>query len=229
MTSRATSPQVVPARVRRGPAAALAALACAAAIGCAADDGVAAAPYVAPPPGTVYDYGDFSNTVTASDGWRTTYTDDRGREGRRVALFMTEDPSRPITVEPAALDSLWPLRLGRRVTLRTMRGEERDRWEFSVLDTATVTVPAGTFQAIVVEGVQTPELVHSPEAATSVVHTWWYAPEVAAVVQFQSAYVMGPAVGRRVEGRLQAVRGPGTASAAADSAAAAPPAAAPGP
>ena len=202
-----------PATCRRR-AAALAGVACVAVVGGVAGCGHAPepAPYVAPAPGTVYDYGDFTNTVTSVDGWRTAYVDNLGREGSRLALFITEDPTRPVAVDSAALDSLWPLTLGHEVTLHAQQGEERHRWVFRVLDTATVEVPAGKFAAYVVEGVQTPELVRSPEAAGSVVHTWWYAPDARAVVRFESAYLLGPAAGRRFEGTLKGIRAPGAAA-----------------
>ena len=217
----------VPPRSRRGGLLAAFAVA---AVASACESPPAPVPYVAPAPGTVYDYGDFTNTVTRVDGWRTTFTDDRGRPGQRLALFITEDPQRPLVVDAAALDSLWPLQLGRRLTLRTQQGDELFKWEFRVLDTATIEVPAGRFATTVVEGVQTPELVHSPRTAGSVVHTWWYAPEANAVVRFESAYLLGPAAGRRFEGTLKAIRAPG---ARADSGPAATPpagpAASPGP
>ncbi|HEU4631115.1 MAG TPA: hypothetical protein VFS08_15295 [Gemmatimonadaceae bacterium] len=171
--------------------------------------------YRTPVPGTVYDYGTFTNRITAVDGWRTSYVDDRGREGRRVALFITEDPRRPLVVDSVAVDSLWPLRLGHGATVLAHQGEEVYRWEFRVLDTTTVTVPAGTFRTIVVEGTQLPELVRVPQAATSAVHTWWYGPTLGAVVRFRSVYLTGPSAGRRFEGELRAIRAPGAADSAA--------------
>ena len=164
------------------------------------------APYAPPAPGTTYDYGDFSNTVTGVDGWRTTYTDDAGREGRRVGLFITEDPRRPLVVQVAALDSLWPLTLNRRVELRTQQEEEVYTWQFTVVDTATVEVEAGTFRTYVVEGVHVPQLVRDPSRASTVIHTWWYAPEPKAVVRFESTYFAGPAKGRRFGATLRAIR-----------------------
>ena len=182
------------------------------------------APYVPPAAGTTYDYGDFSNTITGADGWRTTYVDDAGREGRRVALFITEDPRRPLVVQAAALDSLWPLSLNRRAQVQTTQGDEVSTWQFSVVDTATVEVEAGTFRTYVVEGVHVPQLVRDPARASTVIHTWWYAPEANAVVRFQSVYVAGPAKGRRFAGALKAIRAPGDSAvgrtpAAGDSAA----------
>lgn len=182
------------------------------------------APYVPPAAGTTYDYGDFSNTITGADGWRTTYVDDAGREGRRVALFITEDPRRPLVVQAVALDSLWPLSLGRRAQVRATQGEEVSSWQFTVVDTATVEVEAGTFRTYVVEGVHVPQLVRDPAQASTVIHTWWYAPEPNAVVRFQSVYVAGPGKGRRFAGSLRAIRAPadsaaGRAPAGGDSAA----------
>lgn len=191
----------------------VAALALAMTAGCAGPP--EAVPYSSPVPGTVYDFGDFTNTVTAVDGWRTTYVDDRGRTGRRVALFITEDPRRPLTFVGPPIDSLWPLRLGTATTLRTREGDEVYRWEFRVLDTTTVTVPAGTFAATVVEGTRVPELVHAPQGASTVLNTWWYAPAVGTVVRFESNYLTGPGQGRRFTGELRSIRPPPAADSAA--------------
>lgn len=208
---RTSSPRPTGSRRAAAAGAALAAL-----VACSAPPPPPTVGYSTPAPGTVYDYGTFTNTITAVDGWRTTYVDDAGREARRVALFITEDPRRPLRLDSAAVGGLWPLRLGAATTLRAHRGDEVDRWQFRVLDTTTVTVPAGTYAAFVVEGIVTPELTHAPAAASTVLNTWWYAPSAQAVVRFESTYLTGPAKGRRVEGELRAIRPPaGVDSAAA--------------
>jgi hypothetical protein len=173
------------------------------------------APYVAPALGTTYDYGTFTNTVTKVEGWRTTFTDDKGREGQRIALFIEEDPRRPLVVDLAALDSLWPLQLGRRVALKTQLGDELFRWEFAVLDTTTVQVEAGTFRALVVEGIHTPELIRDPRQASTRLYTWWYAPEANAVVRVETTYLAGPGQGQRHTATLRGIRAPGAGDSAA--------------
>ena len=199
----AGSPRPAAGRRRRRAAAHAALVPLAA---CAGGEAPSPAPYAPPAPGTTYDYGAFSNTITGVDGWRTSYVDDAGREGRRVGLFITEDPRRPLVVQVAALDSLWPLTLNRRVELRTTQGEEVYTWQFTIADTATVEVGAGTFRTYVVEGVHVPQLVRDPNQAATVIHTWWYAPEPEAVVRFESTYLSGPAKGRRFAGALRAIR-----------------------
>lgn len=196
----------------RPPAAALAA---ALALGASACDlGPPEAPYVAPAPGTVYDYGDFTNTIVSSDGWRVRYSDDRGREGERVGLFLTGDVVEPLQVDPAVLDSLWPLRPGHETAFQVRRGPEVWRWELRVLPVEEeVNVGAGRYRTIVVQGVQTPELVRSPRAASTVMHSWWYAPEAKTVVRFRTTYLAGPGQGRVVEGALRGITSGGPAPA----------------
>ena len=179
----------------------------------ACDAGPEPVPYVAPAPGTVYDYGAFTNTVTSSDGWRVRFTDNQGRQAERVGLFLTSDPAEPLEVAPAALDSLWPLELGRELAFRVKRGPETHRWEFRVMAGERVTVPAGTFETVVVQGVQAPELVRSPQTAATVLNSWWYAPSVNAVVRFRTTYLSGPGQGRVVEGELRSIRTAGAAPA----------------
>lgn len=183
-------------------------LAGAVAIGVTACDlGPPEAPYVEPSPGTVYDYGDFTNTIVSADGWRVRYSDNHGRQGERIGVFLTGDPREPLQVESAVLDSLWPLRPGHETAFRVRRGPEVWRWELRVLPVEEeVTVGAGRYRTIVVQGVQTPELVRSPRTAAAVLHSWWYAPDVEAVVRFRTTYLAGPAEGRVMEGALQSIR-----------------------
>lgn len=162
--------------------------------------------YSPPPVGTLYDYGAQTNTITEVNGWRTSYRDNLGREGTRLGLFITEDPRRPLTVDSAAIGALWPLRVGRQTALTVKRDSEVYRWNFDVTDTATITVPAGTFKTFIVQGVERPELVRNPVAAVTVSNQWWVAPPHNTVVRFVSTYVTGPAAGRQVVGELKAVR-----------------------
>ncbi len=181
-------------------------LACLALLGLGACDAdPQTAPYVAPAPGTVYDYGQFTNTITSADGWRVRFSDNQGRQAERVGLFLTGDVEEPLQVDPAALDSLWPLKPGREAAFEARRGPEVWRWELRVLEGEEITVPAGTFQTFVVQGVQTPELVRSPQTSATVLHAWWYAPAINSVVRFRTTYLTGPAQGRVVEGELRGI------------------------
>jgi hypothetical protein len=167
--------------------------------------GVDGAPYVAPRPGTVYHYRGMDNTITAVDGWRTTYRDQAGREGLRIGLFLVDDPLHPAQVDSAALASLWPLRVGNEATVRVQRDPEVYRWDFRVTGIDHVEVGAGAFDAYVVQAVQTPVLVRTPQAAVTAMYTWWYAPRIAAVVKVRTSYLGGPAAGRVVESELLSI------------------------
>jgi hypothetical protein len=163
-------------------------------------------PYTPPPVGTVYDYGGQTNTITKVDGWRTSYRDNLGRDGSRLGLFITEDPRQPFTEDSAAMGALWPLRLGQQTVVTVKRDSEAYRWDFDVTDTATITVPAGTFSTFIVQGVERPTLVRNPRTAVTVSNRWWVARPNNAVVRFVSTYLTGPAAGRQVVGELKAIR-----------------------
>ncbi|HET7274848.1 MAG TPA: DUF3108 domain-containing protein [Longimicrobiaceae bacterium] len=170
------------------------------------------APYVAPTSGTTYFYEGLSNTITAVDGWRTEFTDGQGREGARLALFITDTPQQPVEVDSATLGDLWPLDVNNTSVVKVHRGPEVWRLDFRVTRTQNITVPAGTFDTYVVQAVETPELVRDPQSASTAMYTWWYAPEVAAVVRFRTSYLTGPATGRVVESSLNRIELPQQAS-----------------
>lgn len=172
-------------------------------------------PYTPPPVGTVYDYGGQTNTITKVDGWRTSYRDNLGRTGSRLGLFITEDPRRPFTGDEVAMGDLWPLRLGQQSVVTVKRDSEVYRWDFDVTDTATITVPAGTFSTFIVQGVERPALVRDPRTAVTVSNRWWVARPNNTVVRFVSTYLTGPAAGRQVVGELKAVRTAGAADSTA--------------
>jgi len=183
------------------------AMLCAAALPLAAcEPDVPPMPYTPPPVGTVYDYGGQTNTITKVDGWRTAYRDNLGREGSRLGLFITEDPRHPFSGDEVAIGELWPLRLGQQTVVTVKRDSEEFRWDFDVTDTATITVPAGTFSTFIVQGVERPTLVRNPRTAVTVSNRWWVARPNNAVVRFVSTYLTGPAAGRQVVGELTAIR-----------------------
>jgi hypothetical protein len=161
--------------------------------------------YGALQPGTTYNYTGVSNTITSVDGWRTRFTDSQGREGSRVALFLSEDPRNPMQVDSAQLASLWPLRVGNETSLEVQRGPEVWTYEFRVTGTQKVTVPAGEFDTFVVQAVESPRLVRDPASAFTAMYTWWYSPGVRNVVKFRTSYLAGPATGRQIESELESI------------------------
>lgn len=167
------------------------------------------APYVPPPVGTVYRYSGFTNTVLAADGWRVRFADQKGREGLRVGVFITDDPKQPSTIDSAALAKLWPLRTGTQTIVLARRNRDVARWLFKVVGQQFVGVPAGTFQAYVVQAVVRPEELKDPRNQTTIGFTWWYAPTINAVVRFETTYFSGAATGHAVASSLEAVEAPG--------------------
>ena len=177
----------------------------AAVIACAEPKTLGPAPYVAPAVGTVYNYADFTNTVLASNGWRVRFADDSGRQATHVALFITDDPIKASEIDSAALASLWPLQNGKQVITTMRAGSHTTRWMFHVMGQAQVAVPAGTFDTYVVQAVQRPQEFNDPKTQTVFAFTWWYAPAIAAVVQFETRYYSGPQSGRVVRSVLRSL------------------------
>jgi hypothetical protein len=173
--------------------------------GCNKPEGLEPAPYVAPAVGTVYTYAGFKNVVLSSDGWRVRFADQQGKRAVRVGLFITDDPDTPSQIDTAALRKLWPLENGREVSILMTSGDYKSRWLFKVVGEAQVAVPAGVYEAYVVQAVQRPEAMTDPKQQTVFAYTWWYAPEIAAVVKFETKYVSGPAIGNAVSSMLQRV------------------------
>jgi hypothetical protein len=151
---------------------------------------LAPAAYTPPPVGTRYEYSSVVNTVTRNDGWRTYFTDGSGRPGLRTALFIPDDPSAPLTLDRAALDRLWPLRLGASTEIAAKRAPLEWRWKVAVVDTETVTVPAGRFRTYVVEATEQPVITAIRPAPVNVA-TFWYAPALNAVVRYRTGQFVG--------------------------------------
>jgi hypothetical protein len=173
--------------------------------GCSKPEGLGPAPYVPPAAGTVYKYVGFQNTVLDSDGWRVRFADQKGRRATRVGVFITDDPDTPSKIDSAALAKLWPLANGKKASLRVTSGTYVSRWDFNVIGQAQVAVPAGTFETYIVQAMQRPDSITDPQKQTVFAYTWWYAPEVAAVVKFETTYYSGPAQGQVVRSMLEGI------------------------
>ena len=153
----------------------------------------------------MYSYVGFKNVVLSSDGWRVKFADESGKRAARVGVFITDDPDMPSRIDTAALSKLWPLANGREASILMTSGDYKSRWLFNVVGEAQVAVPAGVFEAYVVQAVQRPEAMTDPKTQTVFTYTWWYAPTIAAVVKFETKYVSGPAIGNTVSSMLQRV------------------------
>jgi hypothetical protein len=173
--------------------------------GCNKPEGLDPAPYVPPAVGTVYTYTGFKNIILDSEGWRVRFADEQGKRAVRVGLFITDDPDTPSQIDTAALRRLWPLAKGRDASILMTSGDYKSRWLFNVVGEAQVAVPAGVFEAYVVQAVQRPEAMTDPKTQTVFTYTWWYAPTIAAVVKFETKYVSGPAIGNTISSMLQRV------------------------
>jgi hypothetical protein len=169
---------------------------------CAQPKPLGPAAYVPPAVGTVYEYADFKNTVLASNGWRVRFADDSGRQATHVAVFITDDPTHASQIDSVALAKLWPLEKGKETTVKIRAGSYVSRWMGHVVGQAQVAVPAGTFDTYVVQAVQRPEAFTDDKKQTMFLFTFWYAPSIAAVVQYETRYYAGPGNGTVVRSVL---------------------------
>jgi hypothetical protein len=160
------------------------------------------AEYIPPEPGTIYHYRGGFNRITGNAGMRTFFEDSAGGKGARAGLFLPDNPDAPIKVDSAALAALWPLTVGSEATVRTERGPEVWNWEFRVTGIEAVDVPIGSYDAFVVQAVESPELIRDPRYAYSASYQWWYSPKLNAVVKFRVTYLSGPVQGRVVTSEL---------------------------
>jgi len=161
------------------------------------------AEYQSPEPGTVYRYRDVANVILESDGIRTRFRDNQGRVAERVGLFLTDDPEDRMQIDTVALMSLWPLVPEKEAVVETKRANgEVFETEFRVSRVEPVETGMGMVDAIIVQGVTTPKLVRDPETARSIMNSWWYSPDLNAVVRFRTTFLAGPGQGTVVGDRL---------------------------
>jgi hypothetical protein len=168
--------------------------------------GLESAPYKAPEVGVRYKYsGGLTNTITAVNGWRTEFVDDKGRPGSRLGLFVNEDPASPVTVDSGDLERLWPIELNKETKVTVHHGPEVYTWQFRVVSEEKVFLGNQAISCYVVQAVQDPVLVKDPRKTTSTINTWWYSPALNAVVKFKTTYVGGPTAGKAFTALLERI------------------------
>lgn len=150
----------------------------------APDPVLAPAPWAPPAPGTTFRYEGFTYRVGRTEGWRTSFVDDRGAPGQQLSLFFSEDPRKPFKFPSDSIAVLWPLRTGGRTSFQVFKGELQWRYVLRVIGTERVTVPAGTFDTYLVTALELPLLTSDPAGVRTRMTTFWYAPSINAVVRF---------------------------------------------
>ncbi|HUN47891.1 MAG TPA: hypothetical protein VMU85_15275 [Stellaceae bacterium] len=139
--------------------------------------------FTCPPKGTVvrFDTGAIL-TFGAADGFRCAYTDNYGRKGEKVAGFA--DDARLLDM---GLARLWPLTIGGEQKFDAVlpfssssTGKVVTRERYSVLRRETVTVPAGTFNTVLVEW---EEYSNTDGGIYDGHRLFWYAPELGIAVK----------------------------------------------
>ncbi len=113
-----------------------------------------------------------------------------GRETRGVGLFFPTGTEQGVSFDKERVESIWPLEVGKSVSFKFTRGG--DVWDetIKVLRTERVTVPAGSFDAYVVE-------VHEKTVGFGGAYegkfTNWYAPDAGFIVKQTYQWVRGNA------------------------------------
>jgi hypothetical protein len=137
-----------------------------------------AAPFRPAPVGTLIETTVDNRLVRTVNGYDVTY-DINNRRDMSHALLTDGFGALPSQIYPiAAVDSFWPLQVGKTVTFNVDAGGPRSVTA-RVLRTETITVPAGQFYTYVIE-----RRDHGMDGRENVA-TSWYAPSVGSVVKFQ--------------------------------------------
>lgn len=133
-------------------------------------------------PGAIYT-NDLGNTLTVTgvDGRRVTFRNQTGAEFVSHALLYANNP-RVLGNEAviAAIDRLWPLAVGKRAEAWVFNADWQWKLEWVVTRREMVTVPAGTFEAWLIEHTETS--MGDGYIARS---QTWYAPAIGWNVRFR--------------------------------------------
>lgn len=140
-------------------------------------------PFACPMPGTVvrFDTGAVL-TFGVANGFHCAYSDNYGRHGFKVAGFADDD-----RLLDLGLARLWPLRVGSEQRFNAVlrfppasAGYVTVQERYTVLRRETVTVPAGTFDTVLVEW---EEFSNTDSGIYDGKRLFWYAPALSLSVK----------------------------------------------
>ena len=159
--------------------------------------------FKAPPVGTVCQYNNFTTTIASVDGHEISY-DAGSRTNMKLYGWLMTDPRGSAKFDRSAIDSLWPLSVGKTASLKVTRKTGMWRITFSVVGRETVSVPAGNFETFVVQENQR-GIGHRYEKE----RTRWYSPELGTLVKSESLVTKGVSYGKRSSYQLVRMTYPG--------------------
>lgn len=151
-------------------------------------------------------------TFKWSDGGQLTITEVKGlavfgenATGKPLYSYGRIIPSPHYRFDQSKVDGLWPLKVGKSVTIDTSgtTGDGRSAsWDFivQVLQIETVTVPTGTYDTFVIEIVQ--KGTSGGGKGYTGKTTSWYAPSVGVGVKFTFEVLEGRNYGQKNSGEL---------------------------
>ena len=119
-------------------------------------------------------------TTEGVDGVDVVTVDARHHRVIHPAAFF--EPHEGAKYDRRAVESFWPIEVGKRVRFVESLGTARWEHVMSAIGVETVSVPAGVFRAFVVEHTVQP-LGQGPQPVAT--HTYWYAPGAGAIVKSQ--------------------------------------------
>ena len=118
----------------------------------------------------------------------------------RMEGFSGED----LRLNTSKLDALWPLRVGESASLEAQYGTYANEIEIKVVGQKKVTVPAGTFDAIVLEKDERSLNSYGYRSVTRD----WLVPAIGYTVKYTYNETGGPHAGRAFEGEVTAIHVP---------------------
>ena len=119
-------------------------------------------------------------TTEGVDGVDVVTVDARHHRVIHPAAFF--EPHEGAKYDRRAVESFWPIEVGKRVRFVESLGTARWEHVMSAIGVETVSVPAGVFRAFVVEHTVQP-LGQGPRPVAT--YTYWYAPDAGAIVKSQ--------------------------------------------
>jgi hypothetical protein len=124
--------------------------------------------------------------IAAVDGMTVTTVNAANHTATWLAGFVYA----PNPIDKAAAEAIWPLEIGKTVTFMEQSGEDAWCHTIDILRPESITVPAGTFDTIVIT--ERIESLRSAQGKLDVTRTYWYAPTVHWPIKRELKQASGP-------------------------------------
>jgi hypothetical protein len=126
--------------------------------------------------------------VTGVSGTTVTVVNASNQTAKlRAGLFSIRSGSK---IVGSALDSLWPLHVGKRLEFEEINGDDRWHNVVQVLRREAITTPAGTFDTWVIERQE--RALMPAQGGFERTRTYWFAPDAGLHIRLRSVQGGGP-------------------------------------